>query len=179
MKCKVLQFVTVKCDYDDFITRCFFSPHVCEWVGERRPQCSSCETYHHEGPILSFITGISRHIRTGNENVVWKFTLNFGHSIYVHALKHVYTARARVRIRIHKCNRFKAYFFTIHEKSTNHRWQGLKCSKIVLRQSNGWYCGGSRSGSANDSFSHRKISTSSRTHTRKHYICFCESTWAY
>ena len=40
MKCKVLQFVTVKCDYDDFITPWFFFGYMCvcefEWVVERQ-----------------------------------------------------------------------------------------------------------------------------------------------
>lgn len=96
--------------------------------------------------------------------------------------------RAHTHSHIYKCNRFEAYFFTIHEESIN-RWQDLKCLKIVLRQSSGWCCGdgvgggGGGDGSRNDSFSHRKISivalalTHANTHT--HYICFCESTWAF
>lgn len=77
MKCKVLQFVTLKCDYDDFITRCFFA---CTWVGGEREREN---THHAKHDIMkvSFcrwfqVYSVSHSNR--NRKRIKKFTLNFG-----------------------------------------------------------------------------------------------------
>lgn len=69
MKCKVLQFVTLKCDYDDFITRCFFA---CTWVGGERERerilIMRNMTLWRSHFVVDF-RYIPCHIRTGIENV--------------------------------------------------------------------------------------------------------------
>lgn len=96
MKCKVLQFVTVKCDYDDFITRCFFYIYVSGWEERERIHIMRNITLWRSHSVVRFRYSVlhSNRKRKRIKKVhikFWAFNVHALNNVCAHTHTHTFT----------------------------------------------------------------------------------------